>query len=422
MAVMPKKIFYGWWISIACFFIGLYVAGAVVFGFTAFFQPLIEEFGWSYTQISLAASLRGLENGIFAPLIGFLADRVGSRRLIFFGTILVGLGLILMSLTRSLAMFYGSFFLISLGAGGCMSVVLMSVVGKWFHENVGKALGLVACGFGAGGLIVPLIVWLIDAYHWRTALILLGMGMWGVGIPLSFVVRDRPEQHGTFPDGKMPHGPTLRPDRPEGKVEIPFREAVRGNAFRYLILVEAMRMMAIYSVITHCMPHLGSAGLPRTAAGIVAAAIPVVSILGRFGFGWLGDLFDKRYMLAGTLCLAGLGIGVFCFVEKRWTIPIFVLLFSSGFGGGIVVGRALVREYFGRDSFGKMIGILMGAGAVGGMIGPTLAGWIFDTAGNYRLIWLFYVAVLAIAVGLTLKIRRPAIESDAMEASLVATP
>jgi MFS family permease len=79
---MTKKIFYGWWIVLSCFLIGLYVSGITFYGFTAFFDPLIKEFGWSYTQVSFAASLRGLEMGVFAPLIGFLVDRWGSRKVI----------------------------------------------------------------------------------------------------------------------------------------------------------------------------------------------------------------------------------------------------------------------------------------------------------------------------------------------------
>ena len=115
---MMKKIFYGWWIVLACSLICLYGGGIVFFGFTAFFDPIREEFGWSYTQISLAASLRGLEAGVFAPLIGFLVDRFGPRKLMLWGTIIVGFGLILLSLTQSLAIFYASVMLIGFGAGG----------------------------------------------------------------------------------------------------------------------------------------------------------------------------------------------------------------------------------------------------------------------------------------------------------------
>ncbi len=145
---MIKKVFYGWWIVLSCFIIGLYVSGIVHFGFTAFFEPLIKEFGWSYTQISFAKSLRGLEMSVFAPLLGFLADRYGSRKLILCGTITVGLGLILLSMTQSLAMFYASFLLLSFGAGGCTAVVLMTAVANWFSKRHRESIRHRGCRFG----------------------------------------------------------------------------------------------------------------------------------------------------------------------------------------------------------------------------------------------------------------------------------
>ena len=110
----PPNIFYGWWIVGACFLISLYTGGAIVFGFTAFFEPIANEFGWSYTQISLAASLRGVELGLLAPIAGLLVDRWGPRRLIFAGSIITSLGLFLVSRTTSLGMFYGGFALVAL--------------------------------------------------------------------------------------------------------------------------------------------------------------------------------------------------------------------------------------------------------------------------------------------------------------------
>ncbi|MFC2051296.1 MFS transporter [Chloroflexota bacterium] len=89
------KVYYGWYIVGACAFILLYTHGVVSYGFTAIFEPIAEEIGWSYARISLAASLRGLEVGLFAPLMGFLVDRWGSRRLVFGGSILICLGLLL---------------------------------------------------------------------------------------------------------------------------------------------------------------------------------------------------------------------------------------------------------------------------------------------------------------------------------------
>ena len=133
-----NRIFYGWWIVLAGFMISLYVGSVVFFGLTAFVEPIIHEFGWSYTQVSFASSLRGLEMGLFAPLVGFLVDRFGSRKLVFLGIIVIGLGLILLSRTQSLFMFYGAYVLIAFGAGGCTSVVLMVAIANWFNRNIAR--------------------------------------------------------------------------------------------------------------------------------------------------------------------------------------------------------------------------------------------------------------------------------------------
>jgi len=402
---MIKKVFYGWWIVLSSFILGLYVSGIVHFGFTAFFEPLIKEFGWSYTQISFAKSLRGLEMSVFAPLLGFLADRYGSRKLTLCGTITVGLGLILLSMTQSLAMFYASFLLLSFGAGGCTAVVLMTAVANWFSKNIGKALGIVACGLGAGGLMVPLVVQLIDVYDWRTTLIIFGLGMWLLGIPLSFVIRDKPEQYGGIPEGESVRGATPDAKNKDNVNDIGFREALKHRAFLYLNIVELIRHMIISAVVLHIMPYLGSVGIPRSISGMAAAALPVVSIFGRFGFGWFGDIFDKRYTLALTLCLMGVGLLAFSYVQQGWFMLIFIVPFSLGWGGSAVLSRTIVREYFGRDSFGKMVGIAMGVGSIGGIIGPVLAGWVFDEIRSYHFVWLALCGFSGLSMGLILKVK-----------------
>ena len=111
----PPRVFYGWWVVFACFVIALYMSGVVFYGFTAIFEPIADEFGWSYTQISIAASIRGLEAGLLAPFVGLLVDRWGPRRLIFGGVVFIGLGLMLLSQSTSLGVFYAAFILMSLG-------------------------------------------------------------------------------------------------------------------------------------------------------------------------------------------------------------------------------------------------------------------------------------------------------------------
>lgn len=403
---MIINIYYGWWVVIACLLIGFYVGGVIFYGFSAFFEPLINEFSWSYAQISFAASLRGMEMGIFGPIVGFLVARFGSRKLILLGTMTAGFGLILLSFTRSLTMFYGAFLLLSFGAGGCTSVVTMSAVANWFSRNVGKALGIVSSGFGLSGLMVPLLIWLIDIYGWRTTLVILGLGMWILGIPLSFVIRDKPEQYGFFCDGDSLRDPKTPVGNQNRGSEISFKEAIRQKTFLYLTAVEVIRMVTVFAVVTHVIPYLSSVGTPRSTAGIVAAGIPLLSIVGRLGYGWLGDFYDKRYVMAATFCLIGIGMMAFCHIQKGWIITfLFIFLFSPGYGGNIVLGRAILREYFGRDSFGKLLGVLMGFASLGGIIGPTFAGWMFDTFRSYYFTWLIFCGLNGVAIMLILRIK-----------------
>ena len=400
-----KKVFYGWWIVLACSLLSFYVAGVIFFGFTAFFEPIAEEFSWSYTQISFAVSLRGLEMGVFAPLVGFLADRFGPRKVIFWGTITVGIGLIFLSFTQSLAMFYGSILLLAFGAGGCTSVVTTTAVVNWFRKKAGMALGVLGSGIGAGGLMVLLIVYLIDLYQWRTTLIILGLGMWAIGIPLSLLIRNRPEDYGYLPDGEVRAISGQSQEFQDEGVEIGFKEALKMRTFLYLNLIEAVRMMTLMAVFTHVMPYLSSVGMQRATASLVAGVIPLIGIIGRFGFGWLGDIYDKRHMMALTLGLIILGILAFSFLHLRWVIIPFLLLFPLGHGGSMVLRGSILREYFGRNSFGKMLGIIMGSASIGGIVGPTLAGWSYDTWGSYQPIWHIFLVLLILAFALALNIK-----------------
>ena len=386
------NIFYGWWVVFACFLIAFYIGGTAVFGFTAFFEPIAQETGWSHTQISIAASFRGLEMGILAPIMGFLVDHFGPRRLVFCGTIITGFGLLLLSQANSLTMFYGAFILIALGTSACFSIVLTAAVANWFKRNMGRALGIMSCGFGAGGILIPVVVRLIDLYQWRTTLIILGLGMWLLGIPLSFVIRHRSEQYDSLLDGET------------SAEEVNFKEALKNRNFWHLTIAEIMRLMILMAVITHVMPYLSSLNISRSRAALVATLIPVLSIIGRLGFGWLGDIFDKRYVMAGAYSLAGVGVLAFSHAQTTWLIFPFLILFPLSWGA-VVLRGVVIREYFGMASFGKLLGIMAGIAMIGGVMGPFLAGWTYDTLGSYHPIWLAFAGISIVPVILMLTMK-----------------
>jgi len=405
---MIKKvnIFYGWWVVGACFLLSLYVGSSVFWGFTAFFEPLVAEFGWSYAQVSFATSLRGLEMGIMAPLVGFLVDRYGARKLILAGVVSIGIGLITLSRTGSLVTFYASFLLLAFGAGGCTAVVTMSVLAHWFRRRLGLALGIMASGFGASGLFIPLIVRLVDTQGWRPTLVILGVGMWIIGLPLAFIIRDRPEEMGLRPDGPPPEK-----DGSAGLLEeesgppFNFRQAYGSGAFMALLGAEFVRMVAVQSVGLHIMPYLSHLGFTRSMGGLIAAGLPLFSVAGRMGFGYLGDILDKRKVMSAAFGLMTLGMAVLYLLQGPWLALLFLLLFSPGFGGGMVLRGSILRECFGQAYFGRLIGLVMAAAALGGLIGPFLTGWFFDLFHQYKPLWLVYCVLIGLAASLIRFIR-----------------
>ena len=235
----PSKVFYGWWIVGAGFFISLYVGGTIMYGFTAVFEPIASEFGWSYAQVSLAASLRGMEAGLLAPLVGLLADRWGPRRLMVIGSFFSGLGLIFLSRITSLGMFYGAFILIATGVSTCTGAILMTATANWFRRKVGIASGIILCGFGFSGLLIPAVVALVDIFGWRPAMVILGVGVWVIVMPLTLLFRHKPEQYGYVPDGEV--SDIVIPDEgmtpaPAADKDIGVKQALRSSAFWHIAL------------------------------------------------------------------------------------------------------------------------------------------------------------------------------------------
>jgi len=405
----PGRIFYGWWIVGACFVISLYTGGVVFYGFTAFFEPLVDRFHWSYAQISFAASLRGMEAGLLAPLVGMLVDRWGSRRLLVSGSIISTLGLIFLSRTTSLGMFYGSFLLLAVGMSICSSTVLVTAVANWFRKKIGIATGIVVSGYGFSGLLVPAIVKLIDTYEWQKAVTILALGMLIICLPLSLVVRHKPEQYGHQPDGERSDPPTTN-DTPAQiqiqEAEVGTRQALKSRTFWHIALSLLCQAMIVSSVVTHIMPYLTTIEIGRAKASLIASLLSLVSISGRLGLGWLGDRFNKTRLMATAFAFMALGLLCFGFTSpgRTWLLIPFLILFSIGYGGNNTLRASVIREFFGRTNFGAIHGFVLGIIALGSIAGPPLAGWVFDKWASYQPIWLAFASVAALAMLIALSI------------------
>jgi len=398
-----RKLFYGWWIIVAVFFISAYANGVVFYSFTSVFEPIVKDFGWSYAQVSFAASIRGFETSFLGPLVGFLFDRFGPRRLIFAGAVIIGLGLLLLSRTNSIGTFYFSFFLMAMGLSSCTGFILTSVVGNWFRKKATTAMGIALCGSAVGGLLVPLVTRLIDVLDWRMAMVIIGLAAWGILLPLSLLVRHKPEQYGYLPDGDEMIEPTSTEivSSPQNTdMNIGVRQTLKSRIFWLISLGFLTHYLVISSVLTHIMPYLSSINVPRSSSSLVASGIPLASILGRLSFGWFGDRFDKRRVAAIGFILTMLGLLLLNYIDAIgiWILVPFVIIFGVGFGGPVPLALSMLLGYFGRARSSTIVGLFMGVVVIGSIVGPPLAGWIFDNFGSYQFAWFAYVGIAIVGM------------------------
>lgn len=388
------KIFYGWWIVLSIALITFWMSG-YYWSFTTFVKPISEEFGWSIFLISLATSFRSVEMGILAPITGILTDRYGPRRVVFFSGFMGGLGFILMSQINSLPMYYFASIVAAIASSGLSQSVLSTAVANWFHKKVGKATGIAIIGYGAGGILMPVVVWLTATYGWRQSFMLLGISTWLTVLPLSLVLRHRPEKYGYLPDGESPENVVsnaVANSLPTAKSpDMSTREALKTATFWLFATMFAIYFMMVSTVTLHIMPRLDNAGITVATASLLTMSIPLFSVVGRVFFGWLGDILPKKLLLAFVFFMAATGLVFFMVGKELWQFALFTTIFGVAYGGLATLRSAVLRDYFGRTALGSIHGWITAIMTLGSMIGPALAGYIYDRTGDYQIAWIILI-------------------------------
>ncbi len=403
--------FFGWWVVFASAAIIFLTGGTFFYGFSALFNPIVNEFGWSRAAVSFAFSLRSEVGGIAAPIVGFLVDRVGARRLMVFGVATVALGFVLLSQVQALWAFYGSVVVIAIGMSAAAGPVGIVAVAHWFRRRRGRALAFLAMGAGSSGIMAVVLAGLISAFEWRNALLIIAAVQLAVCLPLALSIRNRPEDMGLHPDGEAEAGPSpgdtaVAPGlaEPEG---LTARQALRSSAFWRLALAVSLGNLGAMAIIVHQIPFLtGSVGLSEGAAAASLTGMTLVSVGGRFGFGYAADLMDKRFVMASAFALLALGVLLFAAVYQPWQIFLALPLFGLGWGGIIPVRPALQAEVFGLRAFGAIQGLVFTIATLGALAGPVFAGWMYDQTESYRLGFVILAATAFLAAPLLATLRR----------------
>ena len=408
------RIFYGYWVLSAGSLVMVLLGIAGLHGLGVFFSALQREYLWSSALLSGAFALSRAESGFLGPVEGYLVDRIGPRKMVAVGLVILGVGFVLLSRVDSLLSFYIALVVIALGTGIGGFLAIMASLTNWFYRLRARAMAVATVGVNIGGLLIVLLTWAVDTYGWRAAAFICALIVWALIIPITMVLRDRPEDYGLLPDGD--EAPPARGDdsgdtdartTPNDDNDMTVREALYSQAFWLVSLVHGIAVMSLSALAVHQIERMVLAGVSLQMAGLVVTIYTGVGIFFRVLSGYIADIFDKRYVIAVFLVFQTAALFVFAVGNTVFMFVLFGLLFAPGWSGRGAALTAFRGELFGRKRFASITGVSMVVTNSLSLIGPVFAGYLFDVTGSYASPFLALSALSLVAAFLILLVRKP---------------
>ena len=427
------KLFHGWKMVGAGAALQVLQGGLMQQSYGAYVAVLSDERDWSKTELSGGAALMSLETAIIGPLVGWLVDRFGEGLVIRAGVVLFGLGLVGLGLVDSLAAFYSAIAVCAVGMTLCGYFPVNVAVIHWFERHRARALSAVGLGVGFGGVLVPLVAGVMQAYGWRVTAIISGVLVLAVGLPLSRVFRGRPQQLGEHVDGVPPPGPAATAPLGAGTAAagtagtaaasaasaasaaavapsaasappsvgadgsalsadeqamrgFTLHEAMRTRAFWLLAIGHGAALLVVGAVNVNAITHMKEGlGYSVNLASLVIMMMTIAQIGGvLFGI-WIGDRFVKRRVAALAMVGHFLGLIMLTYASGFAMLVAFAVLHGAAWGVRGPFMQAMRADYFGRRSIGMILGVSAVVVAIGQVAGPLVAGVFVDLMGDYRL-------------------------------------
>jgi MFS family permease len=399
MTIKRERLHYGWVMVLIALSV-LATHALVMYTFGVFLKPLVTEFNWDRGALSGANSMYMLLAGTFAIFTGRLSDKYGPRMLVTLNGLLTGIGFLALSQINSLWQVYLIWGLF-LGIGGsCCFIPIMSTIPRWFVKKTGIAIGITVAGFGLGAVITPpLTQWLISAYGWRQAFIVLGLITFVIVIPLAQFMKHSPQRVGLKPYGEIG---TLKDKQSQAAGGLSFRQAIKTSRFLVWGSIICCFFFSVQVIVVHIVPHGIDIGISATVAAGILSIIAGGSVIGRLSMGFIYDRIGSRKALSACLTLVALALIWLLFAKEIWGLYIFAGVLGLAYGGVVLLETALTGELFGLKSLGMILGGVILFGTVGGALGAPLAGSIFDATGSYSLALLICVILVVLAIILSL--------------------
>jgi MFS family permease len=325
---------------------------------------------------------------LFAFIGGWALDRYGPKIVVLLMGVITGLALTLTGLTNDpwqLFMTYG--LLLSTGTGA-IYVAIMSTTSRWFVKRRQLALGLAGGGIGLGMVVMaPLATYLISAFDWRMAYVIIGIIIWVIVIPVSMLLKRNPQEIGTLPDGAKSDSVIVQvPDTGIEHTKSAIRSLLpvfRTRSFWLILLSLFLFSSNHFLILTHIVPHATDLGASTGRAAAIISLLGVTSTAGRIPICMLADKIDRKIVVVGCLLCMTVAMLWLIWARELWALYVFAFIYGLGHTGMGPVMAGLVGDTFGVYQIGSILGLLDVGWGLGAAAGPAMGGLIFDTMNSY---------------------------------------
>jgi MFS family permease len=407
-----SRLFYGWYVLAASFLI-LFLSSGARFTVGIAFKPLIAEFGWSRSAVSLAVFLNMAVYSLSVIATGKLYDRFGPKWVIIVSTIFVSSGYMLIALTQTLWHFLVLYGVVAaLGLGGTTVPIFAALMSKWFEKRRGLTISLALSGNCLGQFaLVPLFSTLIRDYGWRASHLWIGLMMLVLNLGLTFlVIRGDPEDLGVVPHGRKEESrrPTFIDDAEEGPPvrDLGLREAMRTSSFWLFVLFMFVCGSGDFLMTTHMIPMVTDFGIPAVTASNMLAWFGLLSLAGILVAGPASDLIGDKIPIALTFLLRVFAFLLIIAYQNLTSFYVFALVFGFSFLVTAPLTPTLVGRLYGFSHVGVLSGFITTVHHLGGGVAAWGGGVLFDLTGSYQAVLVISAILAAIAAVSTMLIRQ----------------
>ena len=403
MFTKPKnKLFYGWVIVIFSGFTTLILTGTR-FSFGVFFKPLANEFDLTRAATSSLFSIHMILCAFFTIAGGWTLDRYGPRLVYLLMGLFTGLSLLLTSQANSYwQLFIIYSLLLSIGIAPHLAV-MNALVSKWFDKKRGFAIGIAGSIARLGQVFyAPFCAFLISAYDWRIAYMVMGLIVWFVVIPASRLMKNDPREIGALPDGAKFITTQLEDEVKEDYLlsGLSLSQALRTK--NYWILSFAWLFIATGNMLvwTHVVPYATDVNITAVKAATIISVIAVFAIPSGILIGRFSDIKGRIPPLI-IICLfrAVVLVGLI-WASELWMFYVLAISLGISIGGSAVILVTLNVDIFGKRNIGVIMGTLDVFASLGCAIGPFLGGLVYDINNSYTVAFIIAATANIILVPL----------------------